>query len=457
MGFIAIDRRRFTAASLALLVSGGLSGCIVIEPNTTTSPTASISPEVVIASPTKSVTPSPTVVKSTATPPETKPSNEWADIVEKTRSGVALIYSTTCESGSTGTGFLIDDDLVVTAAHVVEGSTQIHMTLGEKLVPAWVMGIDPKADIALLKTGRSVDGHQFELNVDPLRIADKVAAVGFPVLDHDDPNRSISGFKFTEGSISGLNQTVSIGSIDTNTAIQTDAAINSGNSGGPLLNDAGDVVGMAFAVKRGNGMENPSVEGTGFAVPSLSLKPAVDEWIKKGNLRPLSTCDDSEAPDRFVLAPDISSDHHQALDLAQIFTAHGTLINSGNYEHALSYFTESMQERMGGTEAWSEGLASSYWAYFDLYDVEQTDAGHEANVELWTVQDPQDAPKGTEQWCSVWDNKYQITSDGTALAIDSVKINQSPVECDEDMLRDQLGEEQAGFILDFADRNYGDY
>lgn len=446
-----LGRRCATVLASTFLVAG-LSGCIVVQPSS--QPTADNappgSPAAGAGNETVTQTPSSTATGNTS-PQSTEALNEWADVVEQTRSGVALVDTTQCTTVGNGTGFLIGEDLVVTAAHVVDGSTQIHLTIGEQLVPALVLGSNETADIALLKTSRPVEGHQFEFaKVDP-RIGTRIAAMGYPLaLEIEQTLRASKGFKFTEGSISGLNQDVLADGILTTGAMQTDAAINAGNSGGPLIDSDGSVVGMAFAGHR-------EAEGTAYGVPSQRVQEAVDQWRAASSVQPLASCDAGEAPDRFILTPVIDSQHDQALYVAQSFVSHGSAINTGNYEEAFKYFTGPMQARVQGAENWSRGLNSSYWAHVNVYDIEGSGDSLEANVELWTIQDPVDAPEGTEQWCSAWDNKYQMRWSGVAWTIDSVSANQKPAACDAQMLVNQLGEQQTGYILDMAYRDYSGF
>lgn len=441
------DRRKITTVSLALLMAGTLTACFNVQLPPSTHSTSGPPME-----PPPSSTPPPEPTEES-----TQPSVDWPDVVDETRSGVGLIESMTCHSSKSGSGFLIADDLMLTAAHVVEGTSQLHVVLGEELVPAMVMGINPVADIALLKMARAIEGHQFELSSEPTRIGTKVAALGFPLRDAQDPQAGISGFTFTEGSISALNQRVQIDAISTKEAIQTDAAINSGNSGGPLVNREGVTVGMNIAVQRFSQIDAPSVEGIGFAVPADRLQDAVAEWLEASKIQPLSNCAAGEAPEHFVLTPITESSHDQALIVTQNFTAHGTAINLGNYAEAMTYFTDDMYQRSGAVAGWSAHLGTSYWAHLNVYDIERRSDGLEANVAFWTIQDPKDAPVGTDQWCSMWDNKYQLLWNGLNWQIDSVAKNREPEPCDELLLLEQLGEAQTGYILEMAYKNYADF
>ena len=86
----------------------------------------------------------------------------WAGTVASVRSGVAKINVTLCDAGGVGTGFLIEDDLIVTAAHVVKDQAAISISLGTEISSAQVLGIDEAADLALLRTARPVSGHIFD-------------------------------------------------------------------------------------------------------------------------------------------------------------------------------------------------------------------------------------------------------------------------------------------------------
>lgn len=429
--------RRAATVSVCSVLAVALSGCIVVQPSTIDG--AGETPDPTPPSTTPPY--NPPTAPPTASEPTTS-SADWADIVAQTQSGVALIDTTGCSTVGVGTGFLIADDLVVTAAHVIEGQTQIHLTLGDQLVPALVLGSNSSADIALLKTLRAVEGHQFEFSNSEPRIGTPIAALGYPMASNiDEEQRASTGFKLNNGIISGLQQVVRFESGDVSGAMQTNADINPGNSGGPLIDLQGDVVGMAFAT-------STVAVGTAYGIPSERVQTAVEQWKSASNMQPLATCDAGEAPEGFVLTPVIDSQHDHAIYVAQSLTNHGSAINIGNYDEAFSYFTSPMKQRMGGTQEWSRRLSSSYWAHLNVYDIKGSGDNLEVNVEFWTIQRPEDAPEGTDQWCSVWDNQYQMRWNGVAWAIDAVSKNQDPAACDGYMLIDQIGEEQSGHILD---------
>lgn len=180
-------------------------------------------------------------------------------------------------SEGAGSGFLIDaEGHVLTNYHVIEGAQEIEVTLGDRSrYPAKIVGGDQRNDIALLKI--ELRGKK----VAPLPLADSSALqVGQRVLAIGNP----FGFQstLTTGVISALGRLVQTGDqtfIDE--AIQTDAAINRGNSGGPLLNSHGEVIGINSAIYTPTG----TTAGIGFAIPINTAKQIAEDLIKEGRVR----------------------------------------------------------------------------------------------------------------------------------------------------------------------------
>lgn len=182
---------------------------------------------------------------------------------------------------SGGSGFLISrDGYILTNNHVVEGSTRLVVGLndGEK-VDAEVIGTDPAIDVALIKInpkGKTL--HVLPLgDSDRLRVGEWVMAIGNPLnLEHT----------VTVGVVSAKGRDIGIGSADFQLArlIQTDAAINFGNSGGPLVDGQGQVVGINTAIIRGD-MANPVVQGIGFAVPINEARKAAEQLRETGSVQ----------------------------------------------------------------------------------------------------------------------------------------------------------------------------
>jgi len=174
-------------------------------------------------------------------------------------------------SDAGGSGFVISaDGYVVTNNHVIEGATKIRVRLDERYYDAELVGADPATDLALLKidAGKSLEFLQLG-DSDALRVGDYVMAIGNPLLlDHTVTVGVVSA----KGRSIGLTRDVSFENF-----IQTDAAINRGNSGGPLVNLRGEVVGIATAMNWG-------AENIGFAVPVSTLRGVLPQLREKGHV-----------------------------------------------------------------------------------------------------------------------------------------------------------------------------
>ena len=197
------------------------------------------------------------------------------EIYEKNIPSVASVSVTLNGGTSTGTAVVLTSDgYLVTNAHVVEGAQAISVLLtDERVFPAQVVGQDELSDLAVLYIdAQDLTPAQFGDSAS-LRVGDTVVAIGDPL-----------GVEFrgtyTDGIISGIDRDVDVGGRSM-TLIQTNAALNAGNSGGPLINCYGQVIGIntmkisAFTSKSG-------VEGIGFAIPSTTVKAIVDQLIAQG-------------------------------------------------------------------------------------------------------------------------------------------------------------------------------
>lgn len=177
---------------------------------------------------------------------------------------------------SAGSGFFISEDgYIVTNDHVVNKAKLIKVQLyDDQIFEAEVVGTDPKTDIAVIKidTGQMATTALEFGDSDIMRVGDQVLAIGNPF-----------GLEFSvsAGIVSGRNRTLSGGFDD---YIQTDAAINSGNSGGPLLNLDGEVIGVNTLYLTNNGRSGGS-SGIGFSMASAVVEKVVDQLIEYGSTR----------------------------------------------------------------------------------------------------------------------------------------------------------------------------
>ena len=187
---------------------------------------------------------------------------------------IASVVSITC-TDTTGTGLIVSPDgYVVTNCHVVENAAGIELLLQDgRQLPARVVGTDPVSDLAVLYVeATGLTPAQFGDSAS-VRVGDTVVAIGDPL------GAQLRG-TMTDGIISAINRDIQV-SGRSMTLLQTNAALNSGNSGGPLINCYGQVIGIN-TMKIGDYMNDAGVEGLGFAIPSTTVKTVVDQLISQG-------------------------------------------------------------------------------------------------------------------------------------------------------------------------------
>ena len=175
-------------------------------------------------------------------------------------------------ANSLGSGFIIDPTgLIVTNNHVIEDADQITVTLNDgTTLPATLVGTDEKADLALLrvKPKAPLPVARFG-DSDKARVGDWVVAIGQPFG---------LGFTVTAGIVSARNRNINSGDYDD--FIQTDAAINKGNSGGPLFNMNGEVIGINSVIYS----ETGGSVGIGFSIPSNEAKFVLNQLKLSGKV-----------------------------------------------------------------------------------------------------------------------------------------------------------------------------
>ena len=180
---------------------------------------------------------------------------------------------------SLGSGFVVDKaGHIVTNYHVVQGARSVQVSFSDnESMKARIVGVDPSTDIAVLQ----VDAHARALtpltlgNSDAVRVGDSVVAIGNPLgLD-----RTV-----TAGIVSALQRVIqSPNSYSIDHVIQTDAALNRGNSGGPLLNARGEVIGVNSQIAAGDTGASGNI-GIGFAVPINTVRTVAAQLIKTGHV-----------------------------------------------------------------------------------------------------------------------------------------------------------------------------
>ena len=197
------------------------------------------------------------------------------DIYTRNIPSVVSIACQGSRSSSTGTGVVLSaDGYIVTNAHVVENAHTVTVQLtDDRKFSARLVGCDEISDLAVLHIDcTDLTPAQFG-DSSNLRVGDTVVAIG-------DPLGAAFRGTYTNGIVSAINRDVDMNG-RTMTLIQTNAALNSGNSGGPLINCYGQVIGIN-TMKIGTFTDNAGVEGLGFAIPSAQVKEIVDQIVSQG-------------------------------------------------------------------------------------------------------------------------------------------------------------------------------
>jgi S1-C subfamily serine protease len=244
-----------------------------------------------------------------------------AEVYEESEGGVVQVKTTAVvetpdifglpqqeEQRGLGSGFVIDKSgHIVTNFHVVEGADEVEVSFsnGEEM-DADVIGNDPSSDIALLKV--NADSRALKPlrlgDSDALRVGDEVVAIGNPL----GLERTM-----TAGIVSALGRVIPApNQFQIDEVIQTDAPINSGNSGGPLLNAAGGVVGVNAQIATAG---TPGNIGIGFAVPINTVKDVVAQLIEDGSV------------ERAYLGVETQEIDEEIADLFGLPVKHGLLIS----------------------------------------------------------------------------------------------------------------------------------
>ncbi len=197
------------------------------------------------------------------------------EIYAKTIDAVVSVTCVTRSGTSTGSGVVISENgYLVTNSHVIDGAQSVEVLFNDGATrQATIIGSDALSDLAVLQVAaEGLTAAEFG-DDSALRVGDSVVAIGDPL------GIELRG-TMTNGIISAINRDIQTDGRRM-TLIQTNAALNSGNSGGPLLNCYGQVIGIN-TLKIGDNMDSAGVEGIGFAIPSSTVKEVVDQLIRQG-------------------------------------------------------------------------------------------------------------------------------------------------------------------------------
>lgn len=230
------------------------------------------------------------------------------EIYEKVNPSVVTVLGEQNTSYSVGTGVIFSEDgYIITNYHVISGCSACAVWVTDSYgvdieYPARLVGYDEDNDLAVLKID-AVDLPVAEFGVsDDLKVGDRVYAIGNP-LGLELRNT------LTDGLVSAIDRDVDVEGV-TMTLIQTNAALNSGNSGGPLINQYGQVVGVN-TIKMMSGED--TIEGLGFAIPTSLAVRWVNEMIQYGEIQPQPVLGLS-----ISLIPETLPDGEQGLEIVEV-------------------------------------------------------------------------------------------------------------------------------------------
>lgn len=199
----------------------------------------------------------------------------FKEIYDKVLPSIVGVQAYSAYGGSTGTGVILTEDgYIITNHHILSGRSEVEVVLSDETVyEARLVGSDAESDLAVLKIDAAgLTPAEFG-NSDQLQVGDVVVAIGNPL-----------GFELfgtmTDGIVSAINRDVRVDGYSMN-LIQTTAALNSGNSGGALINSCGQVIGITNMKMMSS---YNTIEGLGFAIPSVSAKEVVDILLAQGKI-----------------------------------------------------------------------------------------------------------------------------------------------------------------------------
>jgi serine protease Do len=326
---------------------------------------------------------------STSTPASATPLS-FSQLFAQDSSGVVRLDGTSCSGSAIGTGFLVAPTLVATAAHVVNRAAIIGVTAGGDTRVGNVVGLDGSDDVALVRLNQPLPGHVFGLQAIPPSVGSPVAAMGFP---------EGLPITFTQGSISGLDRTIPVEGQTRTGLIQTDASVNPGNSGGPLLGPDGKVVGLVDAGAA-------DAQGISFAVSSKVAEPLLSSWqANPQTVTSQSGCGSPTGPSADA-SPHSELTGADATAIGQTLLTYFRAIDAGDYATAWNQFSAEQRAQVT-QDQFARGLRTSYDFNISLHSLTpQGPSMATVYLTFSSLQSPQFGPHGES--CDLWSLDYTM-------------------------------------------------
>ncbi|MHB1787192.1 MAG: S1C family serine protease [Acidimicrobiales bacterium] len=326
----------------------------------------------------------------------------FSDLYKADNSGVVRITATSCGQSDIGTGFLVSSTMVATVAHVVGSAVTIGLSTGDTTTLGHVVGSDSSIDLALIETTAPLAGHIFTLASTEPPVGTTVGVIGFPL---GGP------MSFSNGTVSGLNRSIPIEGTEHTGLLQTDAPMNPGNSGGPVLLTDGTVIGLADAMAT-------NAQGLGYAVPATEAGPLLSSWSTSPSRVGSAACSNPLGPSQAATIR--VTDNSASADGPGIASALQTYfdgINTGDYTTAYNQLGPDAQAKTNFNTFVSND-ASSFDFGVVLNTVNPTASGTDtANVTFTSLQNPGAGPHGES--CDYWRLDYTMVSSGGTWLIEA--------------------------------------
>ncbi len=406
---------------VALLMAGCVdpprAGSSSIQSTTPSDPTTTS------AAPTTTPTPDIPTTEPTEPPP---PSDDWSTVLASVRQSVVRLSVTKCDGQpSMGSGFIVGDDLVITAAHLISGARAVSIRTSDgTIVTAQPVELDMAADMALLRTDQSLGAKAIDMSAEEPAQGSALLELGFPLWVND--------LRIAQGIVSGLGSSVDYAGQHVDNVFTTDAATNGGNSGGPVINHAGVVIGLVSGGTNWDSTDVTSrrpVVGINYIVPSTELVTRLQLWRDQPT-PPIQLCGQDATPPANPGPPlklKVLSKQPDAADIAQTLYSHGDGINKGTYASAWTLFTSALQKGMGSLDTWQSGLGSTSWTALEVSKVDRVGNTAIAEATLQTEQDSASGPAG--QTCTIWLLTYRMKLVEGQWLIDHAGQRADPSPC----------------------------
>ena len=363
--------------------------------STTTGSTTSTSSTTSTTTITPSAAPRPVAQTSTTAAP---PARDFADLFEDVRGAIANVDVVQCDANSQGTAFLVDAQTAYTAWHVVEDAAQIALDFGEQRVEATVIGRNPERDVAVLRLATPIENAvTIPVAQSQPRVGEEVAAIGHP---------QGLPLAMTVGRVTSMNGEFDFGGTGENIVenlIQTDSVVAPGSSGGPLVNERGEAIGVVI-------LRDLAAQGLMYAANIDGVRAQLVDWtVNPEPVRPPFCVGSIDLNDIDDVAPDLISSEVDTPDvpgLQRTFAVFSQTINSGRADQAFGLLTESNRANRV-EEEWVAGQETSKIWDWNIRSIQPTENGLTVRS---TFRSTQEAEFGFDDQseCTRWDLSYDM-------------------------------------------------